>query len=200
MDKQLIISISREFGSGGHEIADKIAKALSIPLVDRNLLDDMAAAKGYNASLLQQYDEKPIKMFMSRTVRNYSNSIEENIAHLEFEYIREMADEGKSFVIVGRCSEEVLKNHPNAITVFVLGDKDAKTERVMNVYSLDRDKALDKMKRHDKNRKAYHNNHASGKWGDSRNYEICINSSKLGVDGTVDILLNYIRARHADMK
>lgn len=199
MEKQLIVAVSREYGSGGHEISNKIAESLSLPIVDRNLLDDIAAKKGFDASALQMYDEKPIRMFMSRTVRNYSNSIEENIAQIEFEYIKEMADEGKSFVIVGRCAEEVLKNCPNMVSVFVLGDMEAKIKRVMDVYSIDRDKAKDKIKRHDRNRKAYHNNHASGKWGDSRNYEICVNSSKLGIDGTVDVLLNYIKARHENM-
>lgn len=199
MEKQLIVTVSREFGSGGHEISDRIASELSLPLVDRNLLDELAEAKGLNASLLQKYDEKPIKMFMSRTVRNYSNSNEENIAQMEFDYIREMADSGKSFVIVGRCAESVLRDNPNTVSIFILGDMEAKIERVMRVFSIDRDKAKDKIKRHDKNRKAYHNHYSFGKWGDSRNYELCINSSKLGVDGTVDVLLQYIRERHNNM-
>lgn len=199
MEKQLIIALSREFGSGGHEIAAHLAQALSLPLIDRNLLDHMAQSKGYNAAELEKYDEKPINMFMSRRVKNYSNSLEENVAHLEFDYIREQADAGKSFVIVGRCAEEVLRDNPHMVSIFILGDMEEKIKRVTEVYSIPRDKAKDKIKRHDRNRKLYHNNHSSGKWGDSRNYHICLNSSKLGVEKSAEVLLNYINARYRDM-
>ena len=193
MSKQLIISVSREYGSGGHEIAEKISKALGIRLIDRTFLKEIAEAKHLNAADLERYDEKPIKMFMSRTVRNYSNSVEENIAQLQFDYLKELAAKGDSFVVVGRCSETCLAGNPNLHTFFILGDMEHKIERVMRIYDLDRDKARDKIRRHDRTRKAYHNNHSKGKWGDSRNYDLCINSSRLGVDGTTDLILQYIK-------
>ncbi len=193
MSKQLIISVSREYGSGGHEIAEKISKALGIRLIDRTFLKEIAEAKNLNAADLERYDEKPIKMFMSRTVRNYSNSVEENIAQLQFDYLKELAAKGDSFVVVGRCSETCLAGTPNLHTFFILGDMEQKIERVMRIYDLDRDKAKDKIRRHDRTRKAYHNNHSKGKWGDSRNYDLCINSSRLGVDGTTDLILQYIK-------
>lgn len=200
MEKQIIIAVGREFGSGGREIATKIADTLGIPLIDRNLLQNIADARNLNAEELEKYDEKPIKMYMSRTVRNHSNSLEENIAHLQFNYLKELAAEGKSFVILGRCASSVLRENPNLISIFVLGDMDSKVERVMKKYSLSRDKAVDKIKRHDKSRKAYHNYHSTFKWGDSRGYDICVNSSRLGVEGTADMLLRYIADRRSELK
>ena len=196
MEKQLIVTVGREYGSGGHEIAEKISKALGIKLIDRNFLQQIAEAKNLNLANLEKYDEKPIKMFMSRTVRNYSNSPEENVAQLQFNYLKELADKGESFVVVGRSSASVLRGNPNVIRLFILGDMEAKIERVMRIYELSRDKAKDKIKRHDKQRKAYNNHHTNDyKWGDSRGYEICINSSRLGIDKTVEFILQYINAR-----
>ena len=200
MEKQLIITVGREFGSAGHEIAEKLADKLGIDFIDRNLLKDIATLKNLDHEVLEKYDEKPIRWFFSRTVRDHSNSIEENIAQLQFNYLKELAHEGKSFVVVGRCAENVLQACPNMVSLFILGDMECKIKRTMEVYSLSRNKAMEKIRRHDKSRKKYHNDHCGGKkWGDSRNYEICINSSKLGVEKTVDYLYNYITQRYEQM-
>ncbi len=200
MNKQLIITVGREYGSAGHEIAEKLAGRFCIDFIDRNLLKDIATLKNLDHAELEKYDEKPIRWFASRTVRNHSNSIEENIAQLQFNYLKELAHAGKSFVVVGRCAENVLQACPNMVSLFILGDMESKIDRVMNVYSISRKEAMDKIRRHDKSRKKYHNDHCGGKkWGDSRNYEICINSSRLGVDKTVDFLYDYIAQRHEQM-
>lgn len=200
MEKQLIITVGREFGSAGHEISEKLANKLGIEFIDRNLLKDIAEIRNLDHTELEKYDEKPIRWFMSRTVRDHSNSLEENIAQLQFSHLKDLAHMGKSFVVVGRCAENVLQACPNMISLFILGDMECKIKRVMDVYSISRDKAMDKIRRHDKSRKKYHNDHCGGKkWGDSRNYEICINSSKLGVDKTVDYLYSYIMQRYEQM-
>lgn len=200
MEKQLIITIGREFGSGGHEIGEKLAKKLGIDLIDRNFLKDIAAIKNLNAEELEKYDEKPIRWLFKRTVRNHSSSVEENIAQLQFNYLKDLAHQGKSFLVIGRCAESVLQACPNMIPIFILGDVDAKVERVTSVFNISEKEALNKMKRHDKSRKKYHNDHCGGKkWGDSRNYEICVNSSKLGVDKTVELLYDYITQRYEQM-
>lgn len=195
MGKQVIISVGREYGSGGHEIAERIAKELGLPFYDRSMLDDIAKAKDIQVEYLEKYDEKPRKLFGSRRVGAYSNSIEEIIAEMQFEYIREKADAGESFVIVGRCAETVLDDVDGLISMFVLGDKDAKIKRIMKKYQLTEQEAVTKIKRHDKYRKQYHNRHSKGKWGDSRLYDLCINSSKLGVDKTVSVVKNFIDER-----
>lgn len=195
MAEQIIISVSREFGSGGHEIAEKIAKDLGIKFYDRKMLDEIAAKMNVQVELLEKYDEKPRNYMLTRTVGKYTNSMEEILAEIQFDFIREKAESGESFVIVGRCSEDILKEYDGLISIFVSGNKKQKAERVMERYQLSEAEALVKMARHDKKRKRYHNRHADTKWGDSRYYDICINSSALKVDGTVQVLENYIQAR-----
>lgn len=194
MGKQVIISISREYGSGGHEIARHIAEKFNLPMYDHNLLDEIAAGKNVDAGKLAKYDELP-KQFMTRTVRGFTNSPEENIAQLQFDFLREKAKSGESFVIVGRCSETILKEYEGLIPIFVMGDYDHKLERVMERRNFSAKEAALAINRHDKKRKAYHNRYCDIKWGDSRNYDICINSSRLGIDGTVEALADYIMKR-----
>ena len=110
MSKQVIISIGREFGSGGHEIAQHLADRFSLPLYDYNLLREIAQEKNVSASNLEQYDEVPKKGF-SKTVRGFNNSPQLNIAYMQFDFLKKKAAEGESFVVVGRCSEEVLKEY-----------------------------------------------------------------------------------------
>lgn len=199
MDRQIIISIGREFGSGGHAIAEIVAKDLGINMYDRNMLDEIAREKGIDVDSLHRFDEKPRNPFLSRSVRGYSSSMEENLAQLQFEFIKNKADSGESFVIVGRCAEHVLKDRDSVISIFVLGDKQEKIARVKAKYDLDREEALTKMTRHDKKRKAYHNSYSDSKWGDSRGYDLCVNSSRLGVEGTAKFIESYIEFRKNNM-
>ncbi len=195
MSEQLIISIGREFGSGGHAIGEILAEKFSLPLYDNNLLREITMAKELDLTELERYDEMPKRPLFSRSVRGYSNSPEENIAALQFDYLKSMAERGKSFVIIGRCSETVLKEFKSLISIFVLADYDCKIRRIKNKYILPHYEAELMIKQKDMARKAYHNNHSPVKWGDSRNYDITINSSRLGVEGTADMLEYYIRER-----
>lgn len=194
-NKQTIISISREFGSGGHQIATLLAERFSLPLYDRNLLDEIASEKNVNVDNLSKYDEAPKNFFLHRTVRGHSSSPEDNIARMQFDYLLSKANSGESFIVVGRCSETVLREFDGLISIFVLADEDFKLERVMQKYALNRKDAESKIARHDKNRKAYHNHYSNFRWGDSRNYDVCINSTRLPMEETVDILADYIEKR-----
>ena len=194
---QLIISVGREFGSGGHEIADKLSKHYNLPLYDHTLLREVATLMNVYHDDLKEFDETKKSRLFSRTVRGMSSCPAHNVAQLQFDYIKKKADAGESFVIVGRCSETVLKDNPALVSLFVLGDRDVKVERIMKLYDKSKKDAFEMMDDHDKYRKEYHNSHFPGKkWGDSRNYELCINSSKLGIDETVKIITAYIDARH----
>lgn len=195
MEKQLIISIGREFGSGGHEIAEMLAKKFDLKLYDKNLLDHIAEEKNIKVSHIENYDEKPRNMLLSRTVKGYSNSAEENLANMQFDYLKKKAAQGDSFIVVGRCSETILKGCSAMISIFVLGDKKSKVDRVVQLYDMPADEAETFMFRQDKKRKEYHNYYCKGKWGDSRNYDISINSSKLGEEATVEMLVDYIEKR-----
>ena len=195
MGKQLIISVGREFGSGGHVIAEELARRFELPLYDNNLLEHIAEEKEISHESLKKYDERPKNRLFSRTVRGYSNSMQENLANMQFDYLKKKAAAGESFVIVGRCSETILKGFDGLVTIFVLGDPDVKAERIRKVYGVSEEEARRMMKREDWNRKSYHNYNCKGKWGDSRNYDFSINSSRLGIEKTVDMLENCIRAR-----
>ena len=141
MSEQVIISIGREYGSGGHEIAEKLSERLGLDMYDVNLLREIAATKNLDASLLEKYDEVPKKRFISRNVRGYSNSPEENIANIQFEYLQKKAKEGKSFVVVGRCSEAILKEYTGLITMFILADRDKKIERLERIRNMSKSEA-----------------------------------------------------------
>lgn len=195
MEKQLIISIGREFGSGGHAIGEALAQRFDLPLFDHNLLEHIAQEKNVSHEDLVRYDEKPKSYLFSRTVRGFSNSMEELTARMQFDFLKKKADAGDSFVIVGRCAETVLKGHPALVSIFVLGDWNAKLARIREIYNLSEADAQRRMEREDWKRKNYHNNHCKVKWGDSRNYDLCVNSSRLGVEATVDLLEGYIRTR-----
>lgn len=192
---QTIISVSREFGSGGHVMAEKIAKDHGLHFYDRRMLDEIANENNIHVEILEKYDEKPRNAFLSRRVGAFSNSMEEILAEMQFDYIQRKADSGESFVIVGRCAETILKDHEGLISIFVTGNNDCKLNRVKEVYHLNEAEAIAKMRRHDKKRKQYHNRHSNFQWGDSRHYDVCINSSRLGLDKTADALENYIKER-----
>ena len=200
MEKQLIISIGREFGSGGHVIAEALAKKFNIPMYDHNLLDHIAAEKNLDLETLKKFDEKPRNVLLSRTLKGHSSSPSDHIATMQFDYIKKKAEKGESFVIVGRCAEMVLKEFEGMISIFILGDKECKIKRVQDVYDISEEEARKKMERHDVYRKQYHNSYCDSKWGDSRSYDLCVNSSRLGIDGTVAMLADYIRARMGENK
>lgn len=192
MEKQHIISISREYGSGGHYIASALAKKFNLPIYDHSLLDHMAEEKGMNLANLRNYDGGTKKPFVHRTVRGMSNSPEEALAMMQFDFLKEKAKSGESFVVVGRCAEEILKDNEGLISIFVWGDEDVKKQRIMDVRGIDEKEAKKAMERHDRERRAYHNQYCDSKWGDRRTYDVCINSSVLGLDGTIEVLENYI--------
>lgn len=195
MSSQFIISIGREFGSAGHEIAQKLADYYQIPLLDQNLLDEVANEKHIDVNELKGLDEKNRKPGLYRTVKGFSSHPEDNVAYLQFDYLRKKARKGDSFVVVGRCSEDVLKEFDSLISIFILGDMDLKVKRIRDLYGLSDFQARKLIKENDMKRKHYHNSFCEGKWGDSRNYDISINSSKTGLDNTLKLLIDYIDMR-----
>lgn len=200
MAEQLIITLGREFGSGGHEIARRLAERFSLPLLEENMLRHIAEEKGLNPERMERYDEAPRTRVFYRTVNGFSNAPEDVIAEMQFQYLRDRAAAGDSFVVVGRCAEEVLKDYPGRVSIFVLADQWFKVQRTMARGAISESEALELMSRRDRKRKSYHNQYCKGKWGDSRSYDLCINSAKLGIQGTVDLLERYIRDRIHTMR
>lgn len=197
MSGQLIIALGREFGSGGHEIARILAERFQLPLLEENMLNHIAEQRGMDPSVLTRYDEAPKNQLFSRTVNGFSNAPQAMVAEMQFHYLRERAQAGESFLVVGRCAEEVLREFPGLVSIFVLADTEFKKQRTMSRDNTSEEEALTLMARQDKKRKAYHNQFCKGKWGDSRNYDLTVNSAKLGIEETAEMLEQYIRARMA---
>ena len=197
MSDQIIISVSREYGSGGHEIAQKLAEMYDLPLYDHNLLDELAARMNVSGKDIEEFDENRRNHFLYRSVRGMSSSPSENLALLQFDFMRKKAEKGESFVIVGRCSETVLRGNHNLISILVIGDKENKIERIMKKFNVDRKQAEDLIDEKDRRRKYYHNSHCKVKWGDSRNYDLSINSSRLSLEDNLKVLKAFIDTRIA---
>lgn len=196
---QIIISVGREFGSGGRVIAESLAKRFDLPIYDRHLITEIATdisnKTGMPAADIEKLDEAPKSRLTSRRVRGFSNSIEDNIAQMQFDFIRERAESGESFVVVGRCSEAKLRDFDCLCSLFIIGDMDAKIKRIMEVYEMTESEAKSFIDKKDKKRKRYHNYHVKLHWGDSRLYDLTVNSSRLGIEKTIDFLEGYIKAR-----
>ena len=148
-----------------------------------------------SASEVEKMDEAPKSRLTSRRVRGFSNSIEDNIAEMQFDFIRQKAESGESFVVVGRCSESKLRDFNCLVSLFIIGDMECKIKRVMQIYELNKEDAAEFITKKDKKRKRYHNYHVGMHWGDSRLYDLTINSSCLGIEKTTDFLENYIKTR-----
>ncbi len=193
MDKQILISVGREFGSGGREIGHEIAQQLGIEFYDRNILSRMFGEEV--AGRLEGYEEKKERILFTRSVRGHSDSIEDALAQREFDFIKEKAEEGESFVIVGRCGDSVLKGFKGHVSIFVLGDMPNKIRSVMDHRQLSERAARKEIARIDRVREKFHNKYSDTKWGDARGYDICINSSRLGLSATAEVLVDFIKRR-----
>ena len=194
--KQIIVTVGREHGSGGKYIAEQIARQLGIAFYDKELL----LASVFNAEDAARYDEKPVHLLWSRRIGENFNAPEDALARETFEHIQELADSGESFVVLGRCSDYVLRANPNAVHLFIAGKPDQKRQRLMEEKSLTADQAALEIRRIDRDRKAYHNYYCNTKWGDARGYDLVVNSGKLGIDKTVDTLVAFVRAYQAKNK
>jgi cytidylate kinase len=195
LKEQLIISVGREFGSAGHVIAEEIARRLDLPFYDYQLLRKVADENDVDIKVMEKYDEIPRVPFLSRSGNGSSNSPSYNIAMMQFDYLRKMAFEGQSFVVVGRCSDVILKGYSGLIRIFILADMEDKIVRTCELFGMDRVSAEEAIILQNTKRKEYHNYYCESRWGDSRNYDISINRSTLGIEGTTDFLMDFIEKR-----
>lgn len=194
MKDQIIITMGREHGSGGHYIADMIARELGIKLYDKDSIESEIVSEGYSEELIRRMDEKPVNFFASRRIGRFSNSLEVNVAEKTFAMLRSKAAEGESFVVIGRCGEQVLENNPNCISIFICGDPQFKLNRVMNKLGLNAEQAIEEIRNVDRSRKNYHNYYCDTKWGDARGYDLTVKSNVLGCERTAEMLVGYIRS------
>ena len=194
--KQIIISVGREFGSGGHIVAQKLAEHYDIPIFNKELLEEMARKEGYSEKALEKYDEKPVNFgFMPLPYAGGNIPIEQEIAMKQFEFIKNKADAGESFVIVGRCADYVLKDNPNVVSVFVHADEKFCLDRAMERNSMTEKEMKKYIEKTDKFRGDFYRYHTGHEWADARNYDLCLNSGKLGFQKCVEEIKAYIKIR-----
>lgn len=205
MGDNFVITIGREYGSAGKQIGLALADELGIKCYDKELLSIAAKDSGLSEELFHNNDEKPTNSFlyslvMDTYVSGYSTSsfidmpINQKVFMAQYESIKKLAA-SESCIIVGRCADYALKEHPNRISVFIKANMDAKIKRIMRLYDFTESKARDTIIKTDKKRANYYNFYTNKKWGDSKSYDLCIDSSILGVDGTVKMLKTYIETR-----
>lgn len=193
-NQQLIITLGREHGSGGYYIASMLAERFGIKLYNKDSIEKEIISEGYSQELVHRMDEKPVNLLFSRRIGKYSNSLEVNVAEKTFDMIRGKAASGESFLLIGRCGNQILHDNPNCISLFIGADQDAKLARVMERKGMSADDAIEEIRKVDHSRKAYHNYYCDMKWGDARGYDLTVKSNVLGIEGTAETLAQYIRA------
>ncbi len=201
----LIITIGRQCGSGGRAIGNRLAEKLNIKCYDKELLTLAAKQSGLCKELFETHDERPTNSFLYSLVMDtysmgYTTSsfldmpLNHKVFLAQFDTIKKLAEE-ESCIIVGRCADYALADHPNMTSVFISADMDAKIERIAKLYEMTKDKAKDTIIKTDKKRSSYYNYYSNKKWGDVGSYDLCLNSTRLGIEGTVDLILEYIKIK-----
>ncbi len=199
--RKTIITIGRQFGSGGHEIGATIAQDLGIKLYDKEMLKRAAKESGLCEELFETHDEKPTYSFLySLVMDNYSMAAHNGmpINHQLFleqhNTIKKLAEED-SCVLIGRCADYALADNEDSIHVFIYADLDARARRIARIYDMTLAEAKDVIKKTDKKRASYYNYYTNKVWGDAKSYDLCIDSSKLGIGGTAKVIEDYIKLR-----
>ena len=199
MSKKLIITIARQYGSGGREIGERIAAALGIPKYDKELITEAASRGDLDPGVIQKADETAANsllytlamgsnVFGTAMSFGYKMPINDKLFLLQSDVIKSYAKEG-SCVIIGRCADYVLRDEPNLLRVFIYGDLEHRQQRVLERHrDVKPSQAIDIINKTDKRRASYYNFYTGNKWGKYDNYDIAINSSTLGIEGTAKML------------
>jgi len=193
---KLIITIGRQYGSGGREIGKIIAKALNIPCYDKELLAIVAKESGFSEEVLENYDEKAVNNFYYFQAGIYSAAqlpLHHQLFIAQLKTIKEIAEK-ESCVFIGRCADYVLSDHPNCVNIFIHSDQDSRVKRAIERYGTPEKHAKKVVHKVDKEREAYYNFYSTKKWGDLLNYHLSIDSS-IGIENTAKIIENYITMR-----
>ena len=189
-----IITIGREFGSGGRTIAKLVAEKLGIPCYDREIIDEVSVESGFLKEEIERKDEylsatgKISSMF---TLYNlYSNMTKDDIIwHAQVKVINELAKKGPC-VIVGRCADYILRERDDIVRVFIYADEKSRAERIVKIYGENNDSPENTIREKDKQRAEYYEHFTEMIWGDRKHYDICLDSGKLGIEKCAEIIAN----------
>ena len=204
--EHFVISIGRQFGSGGRIIGKALAEKLNIDYYDNELLVLAAKQNGLAPEFFENNDE------ISNSIFGFASNILDNIGlgtftnnmlsgdtlfKMQSETIKKLASE-KSCIIVGRCSDYILRDNPNCVSIFLHASEEERAKRIANRMNISEEEALAKLVEADKKRASYYNFYSNKTWGESKTYDLSINVSKLGIEGTLNFILDYLKMRFPD--
>ncbi len=204
MAKRVLVTIGREYGSGGHEVGKRLAQKLGVEFYDKELLELASKESGLSRELFEHHDEKPVNSLLySLSVNPYSINTVAGVPELpitqklflaQFHTIQKLAKE-KDCVIVGRCADYALQDMPDVVNVFVHAPLDTRIQTVMERTGEKSNQARDSILRTDKKRASYYNSYSNKKWGSLQSYHLSLDSSVLGLDGCVEMILRFLELR-----
>ena len=195
MAKKVIITIARQYGSGGREIGERVAKILGIPLYDKELIKEAATKGELNEEVIRDADESAANSLLYTLAMGsnvlgttmhfgYKMPINDKLFILQSEVIKERAKEG-SCIVIGRCGDYVLRDEPGVFRIFIYGDLDHRQVRIQQRHpEIKSSQIIDVINKTDKRRASYYNFYTGNKWGKYDNYDMAINSSTLGIEGS----------------
>ena len=195
-----IITIGRQFGSGGKEIGIRVAKELGIPFYDKELLQEAAKKSGLCEQIFENFDERPKSLLYSIAMDSYmfalpgsgvGDSLEQQVYLVTFNTIRHIADQGPC-VIIGRCADYALADYPDHLSLFISAPMEVRVQRVAERQNLTPEKARQLILKTDKRRSSYYEYYTSKKWGSVDSYHFCIDSSYLGLGRTVELIQTLV--------
>ena len=204
MNSNLIISIGRQYGSGGREIGEKLAARLGIAFYNNELITMAAQKSGMAHNVIDEADEKATNsllytlamgssFFNANVGVNYDMPINDRLFVTQSDLIKSLADEAPA-VFIGRCSDYVLRGYPTLLRLFIHAPLDYRAAHIAERHNVSLDKAKDLAIKTDKRRANYYNYYTGQKWGRLENFDVAIDSSCLGIDGTVEMLVGFIEA------
>ena len=202
MANNTIITIARQYGSGGHDIGEKLAEELKIPFYDKELLERAAKDSGFCQEIFENYDENPTNSFLySLVMDTYSMGhstaafaempLNHKIFLAQFNAIKDIAKEGPC-VIVGRCADYALADFPNVVNVYLYADMQSRIARIARRHDVTDAKAKDLIQKTDKGRASYYNYYTNKKWGEATGYDLCLNTASLGIDGSIHMIREFV--------
>ena len=188
-----VITITRQYGSGGREIGQKLADAMGVEFFDNKLLEVAAGNSGIHKSHFEQNDEKRSNSFLYLLSTAYAQGgvpFDDALFFAQLEAIQKIASE-QSCVIMGRCADYALRDFSEILNVFISAPLEVRVKRAQEVYGIAEKHAADYVKRIDKQRTSYYNYYTDKRWGQPQNYHICVDSSALGIDGSVALIKQF---------
>ena len=208
METKTVITIGRQYGSAGRQIGRALAEELGIKCYDKELLDRAAKDSGMCQELFENHDEKPTNSFLYSLVMDtysfgYSSGsytdmpINHKVFLAQFDAIKKIAEEGPC-ILVGRCADYALEGYDNVLSLFIHANLDARIRRIARLYDLTDAKAKERILKTDKQRSSYYNYYSNKKWSSADSYDICLDSSVLGIDGTAEAIIKLVEIKERD--